>query len=313
MNSVASSLRINILEMFEHFLTVWASGDTYHIANVFELNATFSSSAHGSLIGSNAVAEVLALDGSHPHRIKIASTNHYVGFDENRAVLGAYLYGHVATSESSTAALLFGALVVGELRATDRGWLFTRLQLTFNWLDGDRSLVPRWNLPRPRRFWEEGDKAPHLVNELDSPWMRLPAAKVAGSAQDEVAEVFMRYIWAMDQADFGQMRDTLTEDIAGAFPPIGDLKGRHEVMGQLKDFRQAWPWMQHFCVPLRIDINGDQAQMLLGRVIAQRPTTAEGLPLFGAHYRIELRRENQSWRIFWFEYVEGWITSPPHM
>jgi hypothetical protein len=103
--------------------------------------------------------------------------------------------------------------------------------------------------------------------------MRLPAAKVAGSAQDEVAEVFMRYIWAMDQADFGQMRDTLTEDIAGAFPPIGDLKGRHEVMGQLKDFRQAWPWMQHFCVPLRIDINGDQAQMLLGRVIAQRPTS----------------------------------------
>lgn len=311
MNSVTSTLRTNILEVFEHFLTGWASADSPRIASAFEPRATLISSAHGKLSGAAAMAEVLALDGAHPRRIDTASTNHYVGFDENRAVLGAYLYGHVAASESSTPALLFGALVVGELRATNQGWLFTRLQLTFNWLDGDRSLVPRWNPPRPRRFWEEGDNAPHQVNELDSPWVRLPTAKVAGSAQDEVAEVFMRYIWAMDQADFGQMRDTLTEDIAGAFPPIGDLKGRHEVMGKLKDFRQPWPWMQHFCVPLRIDINGDQAQMLLGRVIAQRPRTAEGLPLYGAHYRIELRRENQSWRIFWFEYVEGWITPPP--
>jgi hypothetical protein len=311
MNSVASSLRTGILDVFDHFLSSWANGATSNIGHVLEPCATLISSAHGTLNGATAVAEALAMDWSHQQKIEIVSTNHYVGVDGDRAVLGAYLYGGVLPSEPSAASLLFGALVVGELKATAQGWLFSRLQLTLNWLDGNRSLAPRWNPPRPRRFWEEGDKAPHLVNELDSPWARLPSAKVAGSVQDEVAEVFMRYIWAMDQADFGQMRDTLTEDIAGAFPPIGDLKGCHEVMGQLKDFRQAWPWMQHFCIPLRIDIDGDHAQMMLGRVIAQRPSTAEGLPLYGAHYRIELRRENQRWRIFWFEYVEGWITTPP--
>ncbi|RON56208.1 nuclear transport factor 2 family protein [Pseudomonas frederiksbergensis] len=301
-----ASPRAAILERLDHFTSGWALGTPL---SLFESSATLSSSAHGEHHGAAAVADVLALDWPDGHAVHIESTNHYVGIDGDRAVLGAYLYGRV--TPANTAPLLFGALLVGELATSDSGWLFTRLQLTVNWLDGNHALVARWNPPRPRRFWDVGDNAPHLVNELDSPWARLPGAKVAGTAEDEVAEVFMRYIWAMDQADFGQMRDTLAEDIAGAFPPIGDLKGRHEVMGQLKDFRQAWPWMQHFCVPLRIDIEGDHAQMLLGRVIAQRPTTAEGAPLYGAHYRIELRRQNLRWQIFWFEYVEGWITTPP--
>jgi hypothetical protein len=307
MSNASTSVRKEILDVLDHFLSGWAISASHSIASVFEPCATLVSSAHGTFNGPTEVAAVLSSDWAHQETTDIASTNHYVGIDGDSAVLGAYLYGRVSVSQTAEPTLIFGALVVGELRATDRGWLFTRLQLTLNWLDGDRNLIPRWTRPRPRRLWENGDEAPHLVNELDSPWTRLPNAKVVGSPQDEIAEVFMRYIWAMDQADFGQMRDTLTEDIGGSFPPIGDLRGRHEVMGQLKDFRQAWPWMQHFCVPLRIDIQSDKAQMLLGRVIAHRPTTEEGLPLYGAHYRIELRREDNRWRIYWFEYIEGWI------
>ncbi|NVZ24665.1 nuclear transport factor 2 family protein [Pseudomonas gingeri] len=310
MSHTTVSPRGDILDRLKHFLSAWATATPVSMAGTLAPSARLSSSAHGELQGPAAVAKALALDWPHGHIVRIESTNHHVGVEDDRAVLGAYLYGRISPPGTSIAPLLFGALLVGELAATDGGWLFSQLQLTLNWLDGNHALVPRWNPPRSRRFWEVGDPAPHLLNELDSPWARLPFARVAGTAQDEVAEVFMRYIWAMDQADFGQMRDTLAHDIAGAFPPIGDLNGRHEVMGQLKNFRQPWPWMQHFCVPLRVDIEGNQAQMLLGRVIAQQPTTPQGLPLYGAHYRIKLRRENQRWRIFWFEYVEGWITTP---
>jgi len=310
MNNVMESVRTDVLNLLAQLLAGWKVGAPLSIASVFEPSAILISSAHGTLQGAASIAEVLALDVPKEYDAHMESTNHYVGVDGDVAVLGAYLYGQIANSQGSQMPLLFGAQLVGELESCDRGWWFTRLQLNLIWLEGNRDLIVEWNPPRPRRFWEVGDKAPHFVNELDSPWARLPGAVVAGSAQDEVAEVFMRYIWAMDQADFGQMRETLAEDIAGAFPPIGDLKGRHEVMGQLKDFRQSWPWMQHFCVPLNVVIDGDKAQMSLGRVIAQRPFTEEGLPLYGAHYRIELRQENACWRIFWFEYIEGWIAGP---
>ncbi len=302
--------RPEILDLFEQFLSGWAIGDPVSLASVCTPSAALISSAHGSINGATALAEVLAMDWLRGQEAQINSTNHYVAVDNKNAVLGAYLYGQITTSEPVPKQLLFGALVVADLIATDKGWLFTQLHLTVTWLEGDRELAIAWTPPRPRRLWEVGDDAPHLVNELDSPWARLPGAKVVGSAQDQVGEVFMRYIWAMDQADFGQMRGTLARDIAGAFPPIGDLTGRNEVMGQLKNFRQPWPWMQHFCVPLSIEINDDRATMLLGRVIAQRPVTDEDFPLFGAHYRIQLRKDEGQWLIFWFEYIEGWITAP---
>lgn len=302
--------RPEILDLFNMFLSGWAIGDPIGLASVFIPSAALISSAHGNVNGAAALADVLAMDWLRGQEAQINSTNHYVGVDDKNAVLGAYLYGQITTVEPVSKQLLFGALVVADLIVTDKGWLFTQLHLTVTWVEGDRELAIAWTPPRPRRLWEVGDSAPHLINELDSPWTRLPGAQVAGSAEDQVSEVFMRYIWAMDQADFGQMSGTLSSDIAGAFPPIGDLKGRHEVMGQLKNFRQPWPWMQHFCVPLHVEINHERATMLLGRVIAQRPLTDKGLPLFGAHYRIQLRKEAGHWLIFWFEYIEGWITAP---
>jgi hypothetical protein len=69
--------------------------------------------------------------------------------------------------------------------------------------------------------------------------------------------------------------------------------------------------MQHFGRPLRIELDTDEhsAHMIIGRVIPQQPHTSDGQDAYGAHYRLDLRREHGVWKISHFDYRPGWITS----
>lgn len=311
MNGVsAEQPRVVLLTMLDELLQAWAQGNERLLMTRLNVDVQFDSSAHGLVVGASPVANLLASDWPPHASVELNATNHHVAMEGRCAVLGSYVYGHVQVNAGKQHRLLFGAVLVAELRQDEHSWNWFRLHLTINWLEGGTALLGHWAQPRPKRLWQAGDGPAHLVNELDSPWARLPRAQVSGTPHEQIIDVFMRYIWAMDQADFALMRETLSDDIAGAFPPIGDLSSRHEVMGQLKSFRQAWPWMQHFCLPLHAEVDGNEASLIIGRVIAQQPKTSEGKPLFGAHYRLRLRRENSGWKIFWFEYIEGWVTHP---
>jgi hypothetical protein len=144
---------------------------------------------------------------------------------------------------------------------------------------------------------------------LDSPWARHPAPTLVGTVEQRLVEAFCRYAWGIDQNDIAQLRDSFTHDIAGEFPPLGHLEGNADVIGQLKAFRQSWPWMQHFGRPLNIEIDDAQtsASMIVGRVIPQRATTPDGRNLYGAHYQLRLRKDDGVWRIEWLDYRPGWV------
>jgi hypothetical protein len=128
--------------------------------------------------------------------------------------------------------------------------------------------------------------------------------------KEQIGEVYARYAWGLDMADFGLLKSCYADDAAGNFVPIGILEGIRSIVSHLKEFRRPWPWMQHFGVPLRIDVDeaNGTATMIVGRVIPQRSEEVDGKPLFGAHYVMRLLRMDGQWKLAWSEYNPGWTT-----
>ena len=123
--------------------------------------------------------------------------------------------------------------------------------------------------------------------------------------------MYSKYAWAIDQNDIALLSDSYTKDASGGFAPMGRITGRHAIIGQQKSFRRHWPWMQHFADILRIDIEEDglHARMIVGRIIPEKPYDERGNTLYGAHYQLRARLENDhQWRICWFDYRPGWFS-----
>ena len=86
----------------------------------------------------------------------------------------------------------------------------------------------------------------------------------------------------------------------------------HAIVGQLKSFRRHWPWMQHFAdvVRLELEADGRHARMIVARIVPERPADASGRALYGAHYQVRARLEDDGqWRICWTDYRPGWFTT----
>jgi hypothetical protein len=139
----------------------------------------------------------------------------------------------------------------------------------------------------------------------------VPASSLALTDEQAVAEAWYTYAWGLDMADNALFGECFTEDASALLPPMGDLQGRRSLAGTLKAFRMPWPWIQHYGVPLdiQVDREGETASLVIGRLIPGQTRTPEGLPLFGAHYRIRAARVQGCWRIRRMEYHAGWVTA----
>lgn len=150
-----------------------------------------------------------------------------------------------------------------------------------------------------------------MVSELDAPWHRIPVSALPVTNEEATAEAWFRYAWALDQADFVLFGQCFSEDAEAVLTPMGHLKGRRELMATLKAFRLPWPWMQHYGEPLQFEIqsDGSSAALLLGRVMPGRTATPENEPLYGAHYRIQLVKDDgETGWIGQMAYVPGWFS-----
>jgi len=295
------------LAALDTFAEAWTVGDRGTLAALFTPKSALHSSAHGDVRGAADIASLFGADLDPERPLTLVTTNQYVGGDDDRAVLTSYLYA--ITPEGDPKPATFGGRLVADLSRHGADWRFDVLRLSIPWTDGDGTRFAKWTVPG-REGWKPGDAAPAIVSELDSPWARGIPELDPDDLEQQLADFYPRYSWAMDQGDFALLRGCFTEDVYGTFLPMGDLKGRHEVIGQMKSFRRLWPWMQHFGRTLKMTIgeSGTTAHLLVGRIIPQRPTAPSGEDLYGAHYELDLRREDGTWRISRFEYDEGWVT-----
>jgi hypothetical protein len=286
---------------FNTLCDTFRTGDAAGLAAIAVAVPSAVTSHKASLTGIDAVAAMFGPFTS-AETFELAATNVYIGGTPTRARTSAYLAGRI----QGRASLGFGAVIIVDLERTDESaaWRVGALKLQLTWIEGDRSLRKDWVFPRFEKVWEEGDALPVLVSELDAPWHVYPNS-LPVTIERSVIDTYARYSWGIDQADFGLLAGCYTEDAAGTFRPMGPLSGRQAIIGVLKDFRRAWPMMQHYGEVLGALINGDRAAIIVARWIPQANAAAG---TFGAYYPMRLQRDGQLWRISWTEYRPNWFS-----
>lgn len=304
--------RKEALEYLEYLRRNWESAQWPAPGRHFSKSLCLRSSHKGEIQGAEKVMSAFTNDTQADNSLKLVTSNYYAAADgQDKAMVSAYLYGEIFTEANLHPSAAFGAVLRITLQTEDDVWKMSDILVNISWTEGHTDFFPDWQLPPGEKGWRPGDAPPALVSELDSPWHCIPDNKIDATDVEQIEETYSRYSWGIDQNDFGQFRTCYTSDAKGLFPPLGPLEGLHNIVGSLKEFRRHWPWMQHYGVPLKTIISSDglTAELWIGRPIQGRFWDAQNQPLYGAHYRIELRKEQGIWKFTWSEYVPGWFTT----
>ncbi|MGT3208260.1 nuclear transport factor 2 family protein [Yersinia enterocolitica] len=308
---IQSISRKEALSFLEYFRRGWETGGWSDSEHYFAKGMSLRSSHKGMINGLEAVISAFAKDTESGSALNLVTSNYYAADDgQGLAMVSAYLYGEICPTVRYNPSAMFGAVVRVTLKIEANAWKIAELLVNISWAEGSTRYFPDWKLPPGEKGWRPGDAPPVLVSELDSPWACIPENKIKSTEVEQIEEAYSRYSWGIDQNDFGQFRTSYTEDAQGLFPPLGPLSGLHSIVGSLKEFRRHWPWMQYYGVPLKITLasDGKTAEMWTGRLIPGQFKNARGEWMYGAHYRIELRKENGLWKFTWSEYVPGWFS-----
>lgn len=300
------------MAQLETFIALWSGLNDKRGTNLFTPEACYESSTFGQVTGATKVASLLKEDFTELDEIELTATNVIVRADENKAFAAAYLLGQARKFLSSRRiqAAHFGGVMILEFDIKRRQPLISIARTQLTWAEGASILPPEWNLPTGKG-WQPGDSPAVIVSELDSPWKRVPVSSLPSDEEALIAEVWYRYAWGLDLADFAQFAHCFTENVEAELPPMGIMQGRRILAGTLKAFRMPWPWIQHYGTPVRVSISadGETASMILGRIIPGQ-TELEGEKIYGAHYRIELIKNARGyWQISRMKYYPGWIAS----
>lgn len=306
--------RAALLTLIDRLAATW-SGEPADAPPWLAREARLDSNLHGRREGAQEILSALAADsGQGPCHIR--TSNHYAASRGDRGVASFYGYGLLQSHGSASQALLFGATVVLRFGRSGHGWQITQIRISSAWMRGTEPLSSHWLLPPSDAGWQVGDQPPVLVSEIDSPWALQPIGQPPGDLHAAISELYSRYSFAMDQGDITLLISTYTADIAGGFAPMGQFEGRHAVIGQLRSFRRHWPWMQHFSDLVRVELepDGRHARAIVGRIVPEKPFGPNGRKLYGAHYQLRARlEEDGQWRFCWTDYRTGWFDtdSPP--
>ena len=307
---MATDARPMLAALQDDFFAAWSRGQWQGLAPSLAEQAALTSSQHGEGRGEADWRRLLAADAAG--LVSMRSSNHAMLVGKNgQAATSAYVVGLFKRGQQQ---FLFGASVVLRFQCDEpqRRWSLTHARIQVNWCKGEPSLAAHWRLLPSDAGWQLGDAPPVIVSELDSPWALIGDALPPATAEDAVRQLYSKYSWAIDQGDIALLGDSFTDDAAGGFTPMGPLQGRHAIVGQLKSFRRHWPWMQHFAdvVRLELEADGRHARMIVARIVPERPADASGRALYGAHYQVRARLEDDGqWRICWTDYRPGWFTT----
>lgn len=273
----------------------------------FAAESQFFSSHHGHAKGGDAITKSLLRDTANGPMLGQFS-NVYVATLNDKAIASFYLFGLMGTSNANL--FLFGSTQVIEFSKVQDSWKIDTIRLVVNWSKGDSSQVSHWrNLP-VQNGWQIGFEAPAMISELHSPWAVFPEVLPPEDLQEALEELYFRYAFAVDQNDMMLLKSAYSEDISGGFAPVGNLNGRDQVIGTLKNFRHLATYWQHFAEVVRYEEepDGQHVKMIVARIIPERPVDESGQKVYGAHYQLRARKTaSGQWQFCWTDYRPGWF------
>lgn len=286
--------RNDIQAAFNQWLAFWQQeGDSALLADNIELH----SNQLGSHQGKTAVAHAYQQD--REKGIRVYAKNQAIRGNGEQAAMSSYLYGNIG-------AATFNGKVIVYLRKSTH-WQIEQIRVeTYP----DRLPIAHWKMQANQRGWFPGKK-PAIVSELDSPWAHYPdhANQLEGDEASRLQELYAKYSWGVDLADWGIFKQVFTEDIVGDMPPIGDLPDYRSIVGWIRGLRDGWGEQWHCGTVFGIEFTDENtAHMQIGRTISERPFTDEGKDLYGAFYTVEAKKGSDGqWRYRRMRYDSKWF------
>ena len=269
-------------------------------------NVVYESNHQGNASGEFAVRQLFEDNFPGGMTVNVSTTNKVVRSQNGSSTVAAYFFGDTTDMrlEKNDKVNFGGMIIINTVKGA-----VVRVRVHLNWLKGNKNIVHHWHFPYERQ-WQPGDSVSPLISEIDAPWHSYTQAHTPLSDEDAIAGAWYQYAWALDMADFSLFVGAFSDDATADLPPMGKLKGRRVLVATLKAFRMPWPAIQHYGVPLQIDIADDRqsASLLLGRIIPEQDKTPDGDALYGAHYKIELKKEDGEWKMSRMDYFPGWFT-----
>ncbi len=133
--------------------------------------------------------------------------------------------------------------------------------------------------------------------------------------RDAIVEVLRRYAAGIDGRDREAVRELFTPDAILDYRTTDGPRGpRDEVVDWLLDALAGVTFTQHLLTNHHVEVDGDAAwattQMLNPLVMATGDGGEASVVLFGGHYRDELVRTEEGWRICGRMHVVDWETEP---
>ncbi len=288
-----------IRRQFDYWLAGWQNQiDTA----MFSPNIALFSNQHDQTEGADAVAQAFAADRSR--QIAVYALNHYLAGNDNQAALSAYVHGSLGAGEHRAT---FNGRAILRFTHSDGQWLITQIRLQ---LYPDQGRINGWPQDADERRWRSKQNTAVIISELDSPWALFPHNQLQGDDREQIHELYARYAWGIDLADWALLSDSFSADARTDLTPMGKRSGHREVYGQLRGFREATGELWHAATALdiRFTDDGQRADILLGRTISEQAFNTDGQALYGAHYKAQaVRGSDGVWRYAIFEYTPGWF------
>jgi hypothetical protein len=268
------SSRAEIQKIFSDFSLALETNNISSIKNYFTPEAVASFSNLGDFKGVNAIIKGLNRCGPEPDVVRNQVTNSYVAVSDGRAQQSAYMTGILANDigKEELDSFLFGGHFVNTYARTNEGWKISHLRFQLDWQLGNIGYATNWKLADGVVGWHQKTVTPTILSELDAPWRVFPNPNERGTDEEQVAETYIRYSWALDQADFSLLTTVFTEDAKADMSPFGPMNGRREIVSLLKILRSGQPYMQHAATNFRVKVTGDTATMDIFRVVPFAPT-----------------------------------------
>ncbi|ASS92537.1 nuclear transport factor 2 family protein [Peribacillus simplex] len=299
--------RATISEVFSKFSKALEEGNTLTLRELLLPNAQASFSMYGEFEGVEAIIEGLLNKEETPDIVHHYVTNEYIAIKEELSQQSVYLTGlFIHKDNGQMNPFWFGGHYVNSYKLTEGGWEISHLRFDLDWHYGTSPYTSKWKPAGRTLGWTPDTENPKILSELEAPWRVIPESEESNYEEEEVVATFNRYAWAFDQGDFSLLNDIFTEDATINMVPIGEIKGRKNIISQLKISRSGRPTFHHAVEPHGIEIKKEKAKLKMYRLIPFRPTedTIEN-PVYGAVYTCNLRKEDGMWKFEQMNYEEG--------
>lgn len=297
--------RQKIRKRLDQFIQLWTgkSDDLSIFTSKIEMNAF----QYGHVTGANQIKTTLAKDIIN-HQLTIRPENIYIAGQGNKATISTYLIGNLDNKDDH---LTFQGTMILDLIKAESNWLINKIQLIHG--TDNHLTLHHWKQSfNYRRFWQPSDPTAVIISEFDSPWKKYPHNEFAPTdRKQQIQDLFSKYAWGIDQADWDNLSDVFAEDAESDLMPMGHQIGRRNVFGQLRQFRLASQYLHHIGRVLNIDFTTDKtADVFLGRLISEQDIEKKsGQRLYGAYYEIKTRLEDdRKWRFTFMSYQPRWFT-----